>query len=341
MTPHYLDSHVRLLCGDATTTLGELPAGSVHCVVTSPPYWSLRNYHVPGQIGLEPTIDLYVEHIVQVFREVRRVLRDDGLCFVNLGDSYAGSGVHAASHANPGLSRAAAVGGDLPTPVDVGLKPLDMCNIPHRVAQALQADGWYWRDTWHWIKRSPMPESLSGTRWVRCRVKTKSQDYSEYTQMGKLSSGEVSGGHRNRDANGGVWRGGAEYEPCPGCAACTYQDQPQRNGYVLRRGSWRYTSAVEYVFLFSKQPGYTALQEQVRTTYEDRPSDIKRALQGGNYHGKHQDGSNGHITGWPLGDPRTGANPRNYGFLASEPMDMQRCAGCGRVYLGPEFKRSE
>ena len=248
--------------------------------------------------------------LVGVFGEVKRVLRDDGLCFVNLGDSYAGSGVHSASHANPGLSRAAEFGGDLPTPIPNGLKPLDLCNIPHRVAQALQADGWLWRGTWHWIKRSPMPESLSGTRWERHRVKVQAEDKTQRTEA------EALGGFRAH--TGYEITSGATWQSCPGCAACTYPGRPERNGWVLRRGSWRWTDAVEYVFLLAKQPGYTALQEQVRTANSD--ATLARVEKG--LHNAPEGQWAVNVQTDRMGErfaPENGANPRNYGILSSEP----------------------
>lgn len=152
---------VRILQGDALTRLRELPSGSVHCIVTSPPYYGLRDYGVSGQIGLEPTVEAYVAALVAVFEECRRVLRDDGCLFLNLGDSYAGSGVHAAHHANPGMSKAGARGADVATPVPAGLKPKDLIGIPWRVAFALQAAGWWLRSDIIWAKRAPMPESVT------------------------------------------------------------------------------------------------------------------------------------------------------------------------------------
>ncbi len=151
----------QLLTGNNYEVLQTLPAGSVHCVVTSPPYFGLRDYGVAGQIGLEPTPEEYVSRLVSVFNQVRRVLRDDGTLWLNLGDSYAGGGVHAAHHANPGISQAARRGADVETPVPDGLKPKDLIGIPWRVAFALQSDGWYLRSDIIWAKPNPMPESVT------------------------------------------------------------------------------------------------------------------------------------------------------------------------------------
>lgn len=150
---------------------------SVHCVVTSPPYWGLRDYGVAGQIGLEPTPEAFVAGMVQVFREVRRVLRDDGTCWMNLGDSYAGSwGAQSRGDHYPGTLEGSSelygisarqikaapketnTGSLKHTP---GLKNKDLIGIPWRVALALQADGWYLRSDVIWSKPNPMPESVT------------------------------------------------------------------------------------------------------------------------------------------------------------------------------------
>jgi len=134
-----------IILGDCLAELRKLPDESVHCCVTSPPYWGLRDYGVPGQLGLEKTPEEYVANMVEVFREVRRVLRKDGVLFLNLGDSYHGLRTK-------------------------GLKPKDLVGIPWRVAFALQADGWYLRQDIIWAKPNPMPESVRD----RC---TKSHEY--------------------------------------------------------------------------------------------------------------------------------------------------------------------
>jgi DNA modification methylase len=150
-----------ILIGDALTVLRTLPAESVNCRVTSPPYWGLRDYGVEGQLGLERTPEEYVDNMVEIFREVRRVLRNDGTCWVNLGDSYATSGgtghqgKHGAratrTHTQRNLKRKAD---------SFGLKPKDLVGAPWRVALALQEDGWWLRRDIIWHKRNPMPESV-------------------------------------------------------------------------------------------------------------------------------------------------------------------------------------
>src|SRR5690606_21352648 len=155
--------------GDALEVLRSLPSESVHCCVTSPPYWGLRDYGVKGQIGLEPTLQEYIEVLVEVFREVRRVLRPDGTLWLNLGDSYWGSG---GANNNSGITGRRPPDGaakdERDNPVSYRarwgrysiLKPKDLIGVPWRVAFALQEDGWYLRSDIVWAKPNPMPESV-------------------------------------------------------------------------------------------------------------------------------------------------------------------------------------
>ena len=168
---------VKILTGDCRDILRTLPTESVHCVVTSPPYFGLRDYGVDGQIGLEPTPDAFVEQMVSVFREVHRVLRKDATLWLNLGDSYAGGG-HGGGGSyeaernwragnpdkNKGNSNRDGLGRV------TGAKPKDLLGIPWRVAFAVQADGWYLRQDIIWSKPNPMPESVRD----RC---TKAHEY--------------------------------------------------------------------------------------------------------------------------------------------------------------------
>lgn len=163
--------------GHVLDVLAGLPDNHFHTVVTSPPYWSLRKYNIPdvvwadgwtGQLGLEPTIDLYLSHLLSVFREVRRVLRPDGTCWVNMGDSYAGSGkasgrtwengIIPAMSKKQGTNKGSLIEG---MEIPPGLKAKDLCLIPFRFALAMQADGWWVRSDIIWAKRNPMPESVT------------------------------------------------------------------------------------------------------------------------------------------------------------------------------------
>jgi len=156
-----------ILVGDVRQRLAELSDCSVQCVVTSPPYWGLRDYGNDGQIGLEKTPDEYVDEIVKVFAEVRRVLKDDGVLWLNLGDSYNGSGGAGGDYSPGGLKENQP---KYPGRKVSSLKPKDLVGIPWRVAFALQSDGWWLRQDIIWHKPNPMPESVTD----RC---TKAHEY--------------------------------------------------------------------------------------------------------------------------------------------------------------------
>ena len=150
-----------VLTGDCIEQLKTLPDASVHCCVTSPPYYGLRDYGVEGQIGLEDTPELFVAKMVEVFREVKRVLRDDGTLWLNLGDSYADGGRGGGMEGDRGekqRSNEGALLGRKKAPV--GFKHKDLLGIPWMVAFALRADGWYLRSDIIWHKPNPMPESV-------------------------------------------------------------------------------------------------------------------------------------------------------------------------------------
>ena len=160
-----------LYLGDCIESMRNMSDESVHCCVTSPPYFGLRDYGHDGQIGLEQTPDEYVARLVEVFREVRRVLRDEGTLWLNLGDSYAANRTYQvkSTKGGPKHSDSQSVGGKGSVVPD-GLKPKDLIGIPWRIAFALQADGWYLRQDIIWAKPNPMPESVRD----RC---TKAHEY--------------------------------------------------------------------------------------------------------------------------------------------------------------------
>lgn len=226
---------IEILRGDCRDVLGGLPDGSVNCCVTSPPYFGLRDYGVEGQLGLEPAPDEFVSAMVEVFREVRRVLRDDGTLWLNLGDSYANDGKwggstggkHASAlHGNSGIGRRL---------LTTGLKPKDLIGIPWRVAFALQADGWYLRQDIICHKPNPMPESVTD----RC---TKAHEYiflfakSEryYFDADAIKEQAVS---NHASGNGFKGRqGGAIHMPMSGGAGTADQWLP--GGMRNRRSVW-------------------------------------------------------------------------------------------------------
>jgi DNA modification methylase len=219
---------VKILTGDCLEVLRTLPDESVHCCVTSPPYWGLRDYgtaqweggdpacdhdprrqdsdsksatnrgtsrdnlagsgncrkcgahRIDSQLGLEPTPDEYVANMITVFREVRRVLRSDGVCFLNIGDSYARNGGTQGGenrelmHMEGKQQRMTAI------PSGTALKEKDLCLIPERVVIALQQDGWWVRSKIIWAKKSPMPESCTDrptNSWEPIFLLTKSANY--------------------------------------------------------------------------------------------------------------------------------------------------------------------
>ena len=150
-----------IICGDALTELQRLQDESVHCCVTSPPYWGLRDYGIEGQLGLEPTPEEYVGKLVEIFREVKRVLRREGTLWLVIGDSYNGVGRKDYQTSNSPKQISNRGANTHPGTDVVGLKPKDLVGIPWRVAFALQADGWWLRSDIIWAKPNPMPESVT------------------------------------------------------------------------------------------------------------------------------------------------------------------------------------
>jgi DNA modification methylase len=153
----------KLLQGDVMAKLAEIETGTVQTCITSPPYWGLRDYGIDGQIGLEKTPEEYVNKMVQVFREAKRVLRDDGTLWLNLGDTYAANrGCQVPQTKDTGTKRDNDKFNHMAMKADqIGLKSKDLVGIPWRVAFALQADGWYLRSDIIWAKPNPMPESVT------------------------------------------------------------------------------------------------------------------------------------------------------------------------------------
>jgi DNA modification methylase len=209
-----------ILEGDVLERLRELPDESVQCVVTSPPYWSLRDYGVAGQIGLEPTLGEYLARMVAVFRQVRRVLRNDGTCWVNMGDSYSSGG----RGGNPNGDTSTLQGGRESQEASKvsrrkrvsGMKEKELVGQPWRLAFALQDDGWYLRQDIIWNKPNPMPESAKD-RCTRCHEylfllsKRKRYHWDHTAMLEKASdstharvSQDVLAQHGSARASGGV-----------------------------------------------------------------------------------------------------------------------------------------
>lgn len=254
--------NVRQYQGDCRN-MSEIASDSVHCVVTSPPYWSLRKYSGEQELdwqdgshcalGLEPTPELFISHLVEIFREVKRVLRPDGVCWVNVGDSYAGSGQEYGSDHGKAVFR----DGDLKKPERLhhdSIKPLDRVGIPEMLVLALRADGWYWRSTVVWSKPNPMPESVNGWRWERHRIKIGKGATSDKTHDEGLMRNDAN--RYSLHLGTGTY---GQWRDCPGCPKCSAND-----GYILRKGSWRPTDSFEYIYLLTKTSSYYCDMEAVR-----------------------------------------------------------------------------
>lgn len=209
-----MGSNYDILIGDCRESLRSLPEKSVHTCVTSPPYFGLRDYGHEGQIGLEPTPDEFVTQLVSVFQEVKRVLRDDGTLWLNLGDSYAS---YRDGKATPDTSRGNSEGTLVPkgsatnrmasTFAGTSIKHKDLIGIPWRVAFALQADGWYLRQDIIWHKPNPMPESVTD----RC---TKAHEYIFLLSKSPkyfFDSEAMKEPVQSNKGNGKSFRGGGSY----------------------------------------------------------------------------------------------------------------------------------
>ena len=308
---------IKTLQGDNRETLATLPESSIHMAVTSPPYWALRSY-LPAdsplkgfELGQEPTPELFIENLVDVFRSVRRVLRDDGTLWVNLGDSYAASGMggnpEESEHRKQATNAGSLISGRKPAE---GLKPLDRVGIPERFALAMQQDGWYWRDVIVWRKPAPMPISVNGWRWEKCRVKVKGKYGPDNPHPSKTNGINYD---RGNDAPSAVW------SDCPGCKKCDKND-----GYVLRKGSWRTTAAHEYIFMFAKTASYFCDAEAMKVpsnpAYADREHKPK-----GSFNGKLDDANSGNPNkAFRAVSPS--ANPRSVWTINTEPLKAKHYA---------------
>lgn len=206
---HYADDWLTVYQGDCRAVMAGMEPESVHCVVTSPPYWGLRDYGEAGQLGLEPTPELYVAAMVEVFRAVRRVLRADGTVWLNLGDSYAADrGLPSSGTTTPSRRR-----DGVPIPRSdsrvIGLKSKDLVGIPWMLAFALRADGWYLRSDVIWSKPNPMPEAVKDrptTSHEHVFLLTRSQ---RYFYDARAAREPVNGGaHARRRVRPDAWQSG-------------------------------------------------------------------------------------------------------------------------------------
>lgn len=224
----------RLLLGDALEQLRTLPSESVHTCVTSPPYYNLRDYGIAGQIGNETSVEEYLQKLVRVFREVRRVLREDGTLWVNMGDSYATrSGKQPPTNTRNSYGHT-----EKRTPQ--GYKYKDLIGVPWQLAFALREDGWYLRQNIVWYKTNAMPESVKD----RC---TKSHEYifllskSEryYFNAAAIREPVTSiKGNARTFRGGGTYVGGQSYSNSACVERKSHGNCENQAGYRNKRDVW-------------------------------------------------------------------------------------------------------
>src|SRR3990167_846689 len=213
-----------------------------------------------GQLGLEPSPDAFVAHLVEIFAEVKRVLRDDGIVFLNIGDSFAGGGGATGIPADwKSISMSNRekypVGGAYPLKKVSGVKPKSRIGIPQRLMLALMGDDWIVRQDIIFAKKSPLPEPCVGWRWERCRK--KSGNHGGRDEPYRIDSGRLLNPQQGHD--GSDFLSDAVWAVCNGCDKCSKND-----GYVLRKGAWRPTCAHEYIFMLTKSGEYYSDGEDVR-----------------------------------------------------------------------------
>ena len=223
----------KILCGDALEQLRTLEAESVHTCVTSPPYYNLRDYGAAGQIGMEETPEEYIAKLVDVFREVRRVLRPDGTLWVNIGDSYA-----TRSGPQPPANTRNAHGHTRKEPPD-GYKCKDLMGIPWLLAFALRADGWYLRQDIIWHKTNAMPESVQD----RC---TKAHEYifllsksaHYYFDAAAISEPCGTKGNARTFRGGGAYTGGQSFQNSASVERESHGNTENKTGRRNKRSVW-------------------------------------------------------------------------------------------------------
>lgn len=369
---------IRLLQGHVLEVLAGMEAASIHTVCTSPPYLWLRAYGTEpqawpdgwvGELGQEETPELYVQHLVAVMGAVGRVLREDGTLWVNLAGCYfndpggqnggqpalgAGSVLHAKQHDSMRISAKAMEANKQQGRQKRGrhpwLKALDWVDVPGLFAHAMQAAGWLWRSDVVWVKPSALPESVSGTRWERCRTKVR-----EGTAPGGFTLGRPDRQHTPTEAAAHFDHRkpeGSEWADCPGCPRCA-----ATQGYVLRRGNGRPTKSTERVLLFIKKPGAYFDSEGVREALQESTlersyayrdpgayvapkeatSDPEQVRSHGNVHGKRYIPNGRNLRDWwvlspePLKSEHYAAYPTSLPTRCIKAGTSERgcCPGCG------------
>jgi DNA modification methylase len=358
---------VRVLQGHVVDVLATLPARSVHVCVTSPPYWQLRAYGTPpqawgdgwcGELGQEPRLDAFIGHLVEVFAAVGRVLRDDGTLWVNIADSYfsnpggqnGGSGNTLEHHAGRISAKAMEanrqVGRIDRTGTDQGLKPGDLCLAPARFALAMQAAGWRLRSEITLCKTAPMPESVSGARWERCKGEKLKPNAAPPNPGGLLKRADATVQYNV----GKVEK--AEWQDCPGCPRCEATD-----GLVQRWGSGRPTSATEKLYVFAKGTGAyyydveavrvpmaaSSIQRITQPTFEQQQGGSKDYGAGQNRNRSARKAVNNlrekyvrqekwktRYEGWEAMDKSAGRNAWNWMYFHPEPLQAAHYAAYPR-----------
>lgn len=347
--------------GDVLDIIATWPEKFIHLCVSSPPYWSLRDYKVKPKLwpeirfrlnewspetvvpemlcclGLEPDPVAFVGHLLHIYRQIRRCLRDDALVFVNLGDSFCKSGGKGGGNSGrPGRSFKQS---NIETKPPQGLKAKDLLAVPWLFAMAMRADGWYFRGDSVWCKRSPMPETIGGTHWKRCMVKIGR----EPVDWKLAPKGWQQGTGAHDKIPNGNYRTNVEEEqtkvvwgPCPGCKKCEAND-----GYVLRRGGWRHTRAHEYVFQFSKSAtcfsDEMAVAEPASGGAHSRGAGLNPKAAGNERTDENRDKQNGSFA-TAVNDLVLTRNPRSFYLLSTEPSKEKHFAAYPKKLILPFIK---
>lgn len=348
-----------ILQGDVFEQLPTIKPGSVDCCVTSPPYWKLRSYLPKGhplkhlELGNEKTPQEYIAKMVRVFQLVRECLADHATCWVNIGDTYFGDSPVRSKAAEAfsdtwDMSQTASRGGARRSAARIGgLQAGSLCLIPQRLAIALQDAGWIVRSYVIWHKPAPMPSSVSGWAWRRCRVKVSSDRGNRSVKVAENGNHRaVSSFKDNRSEAGRALsaEGNPEWEDCPGCKKCT-----PTGGYVLRKGSWRPTSSYEPILMLAKTGEYFCDGEPVKTAlaatsaerYKGGPMTITGQFKGSPTDKRFQE-SGKKIDGDSLPQSanlrdvwRIAAEPLNEGHYAAFPTELVRkCLQAGTSAKG-------
>jgi hypothetical protein len=320
-----------ILLGDAAESLRSLPADSVDVIITSPPFFALRSYLKAGdplkplEIGSEDTPEKFLGRLMAVFDECRRVLKPTGVCYVEFGDSYdAGCSSRRKNslHGDDRWANEDTIGTGKRN--DAGIGAGELLNIPHRFAESMRSRGWRWRSTCVWLHRSAMPESLGGWRWERCKVKVKAGGSPARNLKPEL---HVGAGLELDDTTDFPVK--AVWSDCPGCPKCL-----PNGGYVLRKGQWRCTTGHSYVFMFAKTDEYysdaTAASEPASSATVER-NKYTRVLDDPDE--QYAVAHDHEFTG-------STRNPRTvWTDIANEPMSLDACLSCGRVWKAAEKKK--